>query len=212
MVPARCDSRALEAHRPRNPATCNAASKGDGWARGDARTLTAMRNRLATTTAVATTALCLAALLVACSVAAPSRTPPAPTVPVSPAATVAPSPTPRLGVRAPAGVTTDAVIRGAIYLGFEACVGLTPGPDSAYLPPIGQDDFVVAFPKGWKVVPAHPSNPLFGDHFQVLDATGQVVAVDGDILEIEGVISMIEASYCGFGWPISVRQAKLAGS
>ena len=171
-----------------------------------------MRNRLATATRVATTALCLAALLVACSAAAPSPTSPAPTAPASPAPTVVPSPTPRLGVRAPAGVATDAVIRGAIYLGFEACVGLTPGPDSAFLPPIGQDDFVVVFPKGWKIVPAHPSNPLYGDHFQVLDATGQVVAVDGDVLEIDGVISMIEASYCGFGWPISVRQAKLAGS
>jgi hypothetical protein len=108
-------------------------------------------------------------------------------------------------------VATDAVIRGAIYLGFEACVGLTPAPDSPYRPPIGQDEFVLVFPKGWKVVPAHPSNPLFGDHFQVLDATRQVVAVDGKVVEIDGVISMIEASYCGFGWPISVRQVKLAG-
>jgi hypothetical protein len=37
------------------------------------------------------------------------------------------------------------------------------------------------------------------------------VAVDGKVVEIDGVISMIEASYCGFGWPISVRQVKLAG-
>jgi hypothetical protein len=108
-------------------------------------------------------------------------------------------------------VATDAVIRGAIYLGFEACVGLTPGPDSPYLPPMGQDDFVLVFPKGWKVVPAHATNPLFGDHFQVLDATGKVVAGDGDMVDIDGVISKIEASYCGFGWPISVREAKLAG-
>lgn len=200
MVPPRWDSRDRSPWTLQNPAT-------DG-----ARTLIAMRNRLATATRVATTALCLAALLVACSAAAPSPTSPAPTAPASPAPTVVPSPTPRLGVRAPAGVATDAVIRGAIYLGFEACVGLTPGPDSAFLPPIGQDDFVVVFPKGWKIVPAHPSNPLYGDHFQVLDATGQVVAVDGDVLEIDGVISMIEASYCGFGWPISARQAKLAGS
>ena len=200
MVPPRWDSRDRSPWTLQNPAT-------DG-----ARTLIAMRNRLATATRVATTALCLAALLVACSAAAPSPTSPAPTAPASPAPTVVPSPTPRLGVRALAGVATDAVIRGAIYLGFEACVGLTPGPDSAFLPPIGQDDFVVVFPKGWRIVPAHPSNPLFGDHFQVLDATGQVVAVDGDVLEIDGVISMIEASYCGFGWPISARQAKLAGS
>ena len=174
-----------------------------------------MRHRLAAAAAAATAALWMAVLLVACSTPAPSATTPAATVPASPAATVvpslAPTPTPRIGVRAPAGVTTEAVIRGAIYLGFEACVGLTPGPDSPYLPPVGQDDFVVFFPKGWKVVPAHPSNPRFGDHFQVLDAAGHLVAVDGDVLEIDGVIRMSEATYCGFGWPISVREAKLAG-
>jgi hypothetical protein len=174
-----------------------------------------MRHRLAAAATMATATPWLAVLLAACSTPAPSATTPAAKVPASPAATVVPSlapgPTPPIGVRAPAGVTTDAVIRGAIYLGFEACVGLTPGPDSPYLPPVGQDDFVVSFPKGWKVVPAHPSNPRFGDHFQVLGSAGEVVAVDGAVLEIDGVIQMSRATYCGFGWPISVREAKVAG-
>jgi len=199
MVPARCDSRDLQGCHPRNPAT-------DG-----ARTLISMWKPSATAPAVAIVILCVTVLLAACSTAAPSAT----TVPASPAATASPSlmpsPTPRLRVRAPAGVATDAVIRGAIYLGFEACVGLTPGPDSPYLPPLGQDDFVLVFPKGWKVVPAHPTNPLFGDDFQVHDATGKLVAVDGDEVEIEGAISMLQASYCGFGWPIAVRRVSLAG-
>ena len=205
MVPARCDSRALEAHRPRNPATDRA------------RTLISMRPRIGPGAALPTATAWLAALLVACSTpaSAPSATTPAPTLSASPVVTVvpslAPSPTPRIGVRAPAGVATDAFVRGEIYLGFEACVGLTPAPDSPYLPPVGQDDFVVVFPKGWKVVPAHPTSPRFGDDFQVFDAAGSVVAVDGDQVEVAGVISILEASYCGFGWPISARQAKLVG-
>ena len=101
------------------------------------------------------------------------------------------------------------MVRGSIYLGFEACVGLTPDATSPYRPPVGEDDFVVVFPKGWRVVPEHATDPRFGDHFQVFDTTGHVVAVDGDVLEIKGVVRASAASHCGFGWPISVRQAKV---
>ena len=190
MVPAHCDSRVLEAHRRR------------------ARTLIAMQTRLVVAAALAT-----AALLAACSTQAPNALPSA-TSTTTPTATaepsLGPSPTPFVGVRVSAGVRTVVIVRGAIYLGFEACVGLTPGPDSPYLPPIGEDDFVVVFPKGWKVVPEHVTDPRFGDHFQVLDGTGRLVAVDGDVLEINGVVRASAASHCGFGWPISVRQLKVA--
>ena len=60
-----------------------------------------------------------------------------------------------MGIPAPAGVATAGTISGVIYLGFEACVGLTPGPESQYLPPAGPErDFVLLFPRGWKVVSA----------------------------------------------------------
>lgn len=102
-------------------------------------------------------------------------------------------------------------MRGSIWLGFEGCVGLTTAADSAYLPPVRQDDFVLFFPKRWKVVAEHPKNPRFGDHFEVLDRDGKVVARDGDVLEVSGVIRAIEATYCGFGWPITVREARRVG-
>jgi hypothetical protein len=167
-----------------------------------------MRNRLAAASLVAV------ASFAACANQAPSALPSAPSA-TTPTATVAPSvapsPTPLVGVRAPAGVRTAVVVRGAIYLGFEACVGLAPDGTSPYLPPIGEDDFVVVFPRGWKVVPEHAADPRFGDHFQVFDAIGELVAVDGDVLEINGVVRASAASHCGFGWPMSVRHAKVAG-
>lgn len=178
-------------------------------AHGDARTLISMRTRLSVATALAA-----AGLLAACTNQAPSALPSAPggtTPPPTVGPSLAPSPAPVVRVPAPAGVATAAIVRGAIYLGFEACVGLTPDATSPYLPPIGEDDFVVVIPKGWKVVPEHATDPRFGDHFQLLDATGRLVAVDGDVLEISGVIRASAASHCGFGWPISVRHAKLAG-
>jgi hypothetical protein len=178
MVRAPCDSRA-----------------------GSARTLTAMRRR---TTGAA--ALVLGALAVACSNQAPTVLPSRPSATTA-APSVVPSAarrlTPAPGVRAPAGVATPAVVRGTIWLGFEACVGLTPGPTSPYLPPPGENDFVVVFPKGWRVVPAHAADPRFGDQFEVLDEAGRVVARDEDAVEVHGVIRAIQASPCGFGWPIS---------
>ena len=90
-------------------------------------------------------------------------------------------------------------------------MGLSPTSASPYLPPVGQDDFVLFFPKGWKVVAAHPRNPRFGDHFEVLDPDGRVVARDGNVLELAGQIRAIEATYCGFGWPVTVRQATRLG-
>lgn len=157
----------------------------------------------------------VAALLAACSTQAPSALPGTPPVATSAASatgepSVAPSPTPVVGVRAPGGVTTEATVVGEIYLGFEACVALAPGPASPYLPPPGQDDFVIVFPRGWKVVPEHPTDPRFGDQFEVFDGSGKVVARDGDRLEVKGLIRAKEASHCGFGWPISVRSAQVA--
>lgn len=114
-------------------------------------------------------------------------------------------------MHAPRGVVTPATIIGEIWLGFEACVGLTPNADSPVLPPIGQDDFVLVFPRGWKVVPDHPSNPLFGDHFRLVDRDGRIVAEDGDVLEARGQIRAIEATHCGFGWPMSAREAERVG-
>ena len=150
-----------------------------------------------------------AVLVVACSGPAPAGTgvPPASPEP-SPVSlpTVPASPTPMPAVRAPTGVATAATVRGEIYLGFEACVGLTPDASSPYLPPLGQDDFVLSFPKGWKVVPAHPSSPLFGDEFELRDPSGTVVARDGDSIQVTGVIRAVEATYCGFGWPVTVRE------
>ena len=164
--------------------------------------------RLRTAAAVG---LAVAGLLAACSTQVPSVLPstPAATIPAAAVVpSVAPSPTPLVAVRAPGGVATPGVVRGEIYLGFEACVGLTPGPTSPYLPPLGEDDFVLAFPRGWKVMPEHPTAPRFGDGFQVLDGSGRVVARDGDELEVDGVIRAKAASHCGFGWPISVRSAQ----
>ena len=116
--------------------------------------------------------------------------------------------TPSVGIPAPAGVATVGTISGVIYLGFEACVGLTPGPESQYVPPAGPErDFVLLLPKGWKVVPAHPRNPRYGDHFRILDPSGKVLAEDGDVLEVTGEIKAISATFCGFGWPIKVRSA-----
>ena len=122
------------------------------------------------------------------------------------------SPTPTAGVRAPTGVPTDGTIVGTIWLGFEGCVGLTPGPDSPWLPPLGQDDFVLFLPRGWAVAAQHPRNPRFGDHFELLDGAGRVVATDGDVLEVAGEIRAIEATYCGFGWPVTVGEARRAGT
>jgi hypothetical protein len=157
--------------------------------------------------------LSVAALVAACSGPAPTDTVPPSAVPASgtpvPTAqpSAPPSPSPVVSVRATSGVATAATVRGTIYLGFEACVGLTPDASSAYLPPAGQDDFVLILPKGWKVVAAHPVHPRFGDHFKVLDRKGRVVARDADVLEVTGEIRANEATYCGFGWPITVRQA-----
>ena len=117
------------------------------------------------------------------------------------------TPTAAAGVRAPKDVVTQATVRGVIWLGFEGCVGLTPDGASPYLPPPGQDDFVLFFPRGWRVEPEHPKNPRFGDHFQLLAPSGQVVAHDGDVLEVAGEIRALEATYCGFGWPIDVGAA-----
>ncbi len=161
-------------------------------------------------------ALLSAVILVgACSGPPPSGTAAYPTdAPATPSSvpTVLASPTPIPPVRAPAGVATAATVRGAIYLGFEACVGLTPNASSAYLPPFGQDDFVLFFPKGWKVVAAHPSSPLFGDQFTILDHDGTVVARDGDTIEVAGEIRAIEATYCGFGWPVTVGEVRSLAS
>jgi hypothetical protein len=112
-----------------------------------------------------------------------------------------------VSVRAPSGVATNATVSGTIYLGFEACVGLTPDGSSPYLPPTGQDDFVLLLPKGWEVVAAHPVHPRFGDHFELLDRDGKLVAHDADVLEVTGEIRAVEATYCGFGWPITLREA-----
>ena len=157
--------------------------------------------------------LSVAALLAACSGPAPIDSVPPSAIPPSEApvptgqSSAPPSPSPVVGVRATSGVTTAATVRGTIYLGFEACVGLTPDASSAYLPPAGGDDFVLFFPKGWRVVAAHPVHPRFGDHFKVLDRRGKVVARDGDVLEATGEIRASEATYCGFGWPMTVREA-----
>lgn len=127
---------------------------------------------------------------------------------MSGAPSLAPSPTQNIGIPAPTGMATVATVSGVIYLGFEACVGLTPGPESRYVPPPGPErDFVLEFPKGWKVVPAHPKNPRYGDQFKILDRTGRVVAEDGDVLEVTGVIKAISATFCGFGWPLTVKTA-----
>jgi hypothetical protein len=130
----------------------------------------------------------------------------------SDAVPASPSTSPVVGVRATAGVATALTVRGAIYLGFEACVGLTPDASSAYLPPVGEDDFVLVLPSGWKVVAAHPAQPIFGDHFELLDADGNVVAHDADTLEVTGRLRATEASHCGFGWPLTVREAKRVGA
>jgi hypothetical protein len=115
------------------------------------------------------------------------------------------------GIPAPAGAATSGTVSGVIYLGFEACVGLTPGPKSQYVPPPGPErDFVLTFPKGWKVLPAHPKNPRYGDHFQVLDSRGKVVAEDGDTLLVTGEIKALSATFCGFGWPMWVHEAHRA--
>jgi hypothetical protein len=119
-----------------------------------------------------------------------------------------PPATPATGIPAPAGVATNGTVSGVVYLGFEACVGLTPGSQSQYVPPPGPErDFVLSFPKGWKVVPAHRKNPRYGDHFRILDRSGNVVAEDGDVVEVAGEIKAISATFCGFGWPIRVREA-----
>ena len=127
--------------------------------------------------------------------------------------TQAPSPSPSVafGIHAPAGQTTEGTVVGTIYLGFEACVGLTPGPQSPFLPPLGPErDFVLFFPSGWKVVPAHPRHPRYGDDFQVLDRSGKVVAEAGDVLVATGEIAAISATFCGFGWPVRVSEARRA--
>lgn len=159
-------------------------------------------------------ALAAIAALFVVSCSATSRGPGSPALSASeiPAGTASqtptPSPTPSTGIPAPTGVATTATVSGVIYLGFEACVGLTPGPESQYVPPAGPErDFVLLFPKRWKVVPAHPRNPRYGDHFRILDPSGKVVAADGDVLEVTGEIKAISATFCGFGWPINLRAA-----
>jgi hypothetical protein len=149
---------------------------------------------------------------VGCSPTAPaaSEAPLGTPGPPSPAGTAQPTsaalPTPLPVVRAPSGVATAASVRGTIYLGFESCVALTPDAASGYLPPVGEE-FVLFFPKGWKVVPEHPRSPRFGDHFEIRDRAGHLVARDGDALEVTGEIRAIAATFCGFGWPISVQKA-----
>lgn len=153
---------------------------------------------------------CLCMILTACT--GPAATGSAAALPTAPVISSAPTaladPTPNIGIPAPTGVATTATASGVIYLGFEACVGLTPGPESPYVPPAGPErDFVLVFPKGWKVVPAHPRYPRYGDDFRILDRNGKLVAEDGDVLEVTGEIKAISATVCGFGWPIKVRAA-----
>lgn len=161
------------------------------------------------------TGLIAAALIGACSPAPLTTVGPGPSVAPTAQTTASPTapsgPTQPTGVRAPKDVATTGTVIGTIWLGFEGCVGLTPTSTSPYLPPIGQDDFVLFFPRHWKVVAAHPKNPLFGDHFEVRDPKGHVVARDGDTLAVTGLIRAIEATYCGFGWPVTVRQASRVG-
>jgi hypothetical protein len=97
---------------------------------------------------------------------------------------------------------------GEIYLGFEACVALTPNASSPYIPPAGSDgDFALLFPAGWQVLPEHPKRPRYGDHFRIFAPDGSLVARDGDVLEVTGEINAFEGSRCGFGWPLRVREA-----
>jgi hypothetical protein len=157
-------------------------------------------------------ALIAAVLLVGCSAVPSGQTSPAASTPETPIATASqtalPSPTPMTGIPAAAGVATNGTVSGVIYLGFEACVGLTPGPASQYVPPPGPErDFVLTFPKGWTVLPAHPKNPRYGDHFQVRNSSGKVVAEDGDVLQVTGEIKALAATFCGFGWPLRVHAA-----
>jgi hypothetical protein len=154
--------------------------------------------------------LLAAVFVAACTAVTPSGAPsePASTPVASPVTfepTAQPSPTAGPSVRAAAGVRTEAAVVGVIWLGFEGCVGLLPSAGSPYLPPEGEDEFVLAIPSGWKVFPAHPDSPRYGDPFRITDPTGRVVAEDGDEIRLNGVIRPFQASFCGFGWPVWIR-------